>query len=175
MPNKKVLTASRLRLLRTFEASYKPEPWAVSILNYIKHRARKLGEGLVELEPYHIEALTVYQGYRCSACDEPFVLPTAEELSKARGYSKWLRSLPEVDRLRAPLPVRAEADEPWGPGNIILLFERWAMVYEEAGGSVAFHEAVLKVGRRLREGSFIIMDEKVYPEVLINLAEAKLG
>ena len=175
MISDKVLTNSRLRQLRAFEASYKPSPWAVSILNYIKHRGRKLGEGLRNMEPYHIEAVAVYQGYKCSATGTAFVFPTEEELGKARGYAKWLQSLPERDRRRAPIPVRAESDEPWAVGNVILLTERWASIYRDAGGSVGFHDQVLDVGRRIREGSFIIMTEGVCPDVLINLAESTSG
>jgi hypothetical protein len=170
-----VLTTRRLRVLRTFEASYVPEPWVVALLNYIKHRARKRGEGLTEIESYHIEAAIAFQGYRCPAANTEFVFPEEAELQKCRGYLKWLRSLEPADRRRAPVPVRAERDEPWGPGNIILLTERWAAIYEDTGGSVEFHDAIVEVGRRIRENQFTIMTAESYPDALVAMAEAKIG
>jgi hypothetical protein len=170
-----VLTTSRLRLLRTFEASYVAAPWALSILNYIKHRARKLDEPLNEIEACHVEAAVAFQGYRCPASNTEFIFPEDDELKKARGYSKWLRSLEPADRRRAPVPIRAESDEPWDRGNVILLTERWASVYEDLGGSVEFHESIVDVGRRIRESQFVIMTEEEYPNALIAMAEAKIG
>lgn len=172
---KKVLTTSRLRLLRTFEASYKPEPWALSLLNCIKHRARKRGEALREMEAYHIEALAAFQGYRCVVSNTPFVLPTKVDLEANRGYSMWLRSLKAIDRARAPIPVRGESDGPWGPGNVLLLVECWAAVYEQAGGSVQFHDCIRDVAGRIRENNFVVMTAEEYPEALLRLAESKLG
>ena len=91
MPQPLVMTTARLRLLRTLEATYVAPRWASSILNYIKHRARKLGEGLSEdLETYHIDALMSFQSHKCALSDVAFVLPEIEELDKRRGYMKWL-------------------------------------------------------------------------------------
>lgn len=171
----KLLTAAQLLDLRAFEASYQPALWAKAILQHIKHRSRKRGEALNEMEDFHIEALAAFQGYCCTVSGIEFVLPEDAELKKERGYTKWLNSLAPIDRARAPFPVRAEPDEPWGPGNMLLLSEGWSKVYELSSTSVSFHQAVLDVMNRIKEHQFVIMTAEEYPDALINLMAAKRG
>jgi hypothetical protein len=94
-----------------------------------------------------IRALMAAQDGKCAITDEPFYLPTPEQLGKNVTLSKWQQTLEPHHRRRVPVMVRASIEGNWVPGNVLLIMDGIREYYEYCGGLIGLHpqsEAILK-------------------------------
>lgn len=95
-----------------------------------------------------VRALYRLQNGRCAVSGIELLVPADSKLALRQTLSAWAAALPEPDRCRVPLLVRATEAPEWEIGNIILIATALESLYRLGGSAAQTMMLIRTIGRR---------------------------